>query len=80
MRIGKFEILSRKELRRRLRVKEKAGYRTAIFQLADAERVLFGREAVLRGCDITGKVVLMGDEAIIASNTIKMADVGIRIM
>ena len=80
MKIGKLEILTREELKRRLRVKEKAGYRTAIFQLTDAKHILFGREALLRNCKINGKVVLMGDDLIIAGNTIKAADVGIRCM
>ena len=80
MKIGKFEILTRKELSRRLRVKQKGGYRNAMLQIADAENVLLGREAQIRDCEIVGKVVLMGDEAYIVGNTIKAADIGIRVM
>ena len=80
MRIGKIEILTRKELSRRLRVRQKDGYRNAMLQIADAKQVLLGREAQIRDCKIDGKVVLMGDEAYIVGNTIKATDIGIRIM
>lgn len=80
MRIGKLEILTGKELRRRLRLKEKNGFRSAMFEIAHAEKVLWGHDATLRDCTITGKVVLMGDEAMILHNTIMGADVGVKVM
>jgi len=80
MKIGKIEILTRKELSRRLRVERKDGYRNACAQIAWADHVLIGNQAVLRGCNINGKVVLMGDNTWITDNTIQRGIIGIRVM
>ena len=68
MKIWKFEVLTRKELGRQLRQERKNGYLRAGFELAYSDKVLMGGEAVLRGCDIVGKVVLLGDGAWITHN------------
>ena len=79
MRIWKIEIMTTKGLRRRLRLKQKSGWRNAMAEIAHTEKVLYGNQAILKEGDINGKVVLMGDEALITANKISYADVGVKI-
>ena len=79
MRIWKIEIMTTKGLRRRLRLKQKSGWRNAMAEIAHTEKVLYGNQAFLKDCEINGKIVLMGDEALIVSNHISHSDIGLKV-